>query len=207
MEVKRTINGLGSRGRLSWNEAQLGLPALSYLVLTASVLFCLPAGASTESSASTPESVLPAAGPSADTSSAKPESASSPDVNAERLSERAQQRWDAMVDGDFERAYAFELPTYRNLFTLNTFKAQYAGSRGWVKAAVTSVDEPGGARAKVEIQVSQQIPIAPGAAPEILAATVAEMWLFRDGAWWRVPPLGDTEASHAIDAETPEEGA
>ena len=90
---------------------------------------------------------------------------------------RAQQRWDALVAGEVERAYSFLSPGTRQSRSLASYRALVRVGF-WKGARVSSVYCPDQDRCKVSLEVDY---VFKGSA---IASPVVEEWVFADGEWW-----------------------
>jgi hypothetical protein len=97
----------------------------------------------------------------------------------EIVHERAQQRWDALLSGDIERAYGFITPAYRATRSLELYRARFGGAIQWNDATVQSVEcEP--ERCKVVVNLSYRL------IRQRMENTrpMDEAWIFSEGNWW-----------------------
>jgi hypothetical protein len=100
------------------------------------------------------------------------------------LVSRVETRWRALIARDFEAAYEFELPSYRERNSLEKFRGSFKSAVTWVVATVSEVryDEPMIARVKVAVEYA-----APTSWPdqaEKPRAYIGEVCFKRDGQWW-----------------------
>ena len=96
----------------------------------------------------------------------------------EIVAERAQKRWDALVAGDAEKAYAYLSPASRQIRSL----AAYTGSLKlgfWKAAKVERVvcPEPGLCEVHLVIEYVQGFAVA---------SPARESWAQTEGQWWYV---------------------
>lgn len=101
----------------------------------------------------------------------------------ERVRERAQARWDALLSGDIERAYAFLSPGSRGVVSLSRYRMSIGASASWKSAKVHSVACPQADRCKVTMLVAYT-PVLPRSRVAIIETSVDETWLFEEGQWW-----------------------
>jgi len=129
---------------------------------------------------------------------------SAPSRLREAIGGRVDGRWASLIASDFERAYAFELPSYRALFPFADFRLQFGRDVDWLSAEVVRVELTSDDRADVVIDLTQSVAMVPGE-EQISVATLSEVWLLRDGEWWHVAPLSidPAEESRESDADTP----
>jgi hypothetical protein len=105
----------------------------------------------------------------------------------EVVAERAQARWDALVADEFEQAWDYYTPGFREQLPASDFALDMRRRPvDWVGAEVRSVecadDEPVcTVRVRVEYRAPLQVPGAAGVRSE---SGVTESWLQLDGDWW-----------------------
>ena len=101
---------------------------------------------------------------------------------------RAQQRWQALIDGDFAKAYLYAAPSYRALHSLASFQGAKQGATiKWLKAEVAQVNcEPPKCAVKIVLESKPMTPIAFNGT---LTSCLDETWVLEDGAWWMFEKL------------------
>lgn len=101
----------------------------------------------------------------------------------EQVKARAQARRDAIVKGDFSRAYEFFTPGYRGTVSAETYRRSIGNALTLVGASVESVKcetlEKCVAKMKVEIK-----PLAVPRFTSTITTYSDETWLFEAGQWW-----------------------
>jgi len=105
-----------------------------------------------------------------------------PASKEEIVRQRAQERADAYVKGDFPKSYALIAPSYRRIRDVDAYRRTFGGGAVWQKAEVTSVacEEQ---RCKVALKVSVK-PLIPGMFNDTITVQFEETWLLEDGNWW-----------------------
>jgi hypothetical protein len=107
-------------------------------------------------------------------------------INEEKLKERVQARWDAVINGEFTNAYAFETPEFRkaNKLADYAFRLGRASVR-WHVASLKELryDRPDQADAVVTIEYS--FAISGGDSLARTSGNFPERWVFLGGDWWR----------------------
>src|SRR5690554_7236845 len=106
--------------------------------------------------------------------------ASVPSKNPEeQVAERAQARIDALMAGDYKKAYSFTSPGYRSAYPLVRYKARYLGAGNWTyaKAGKASCED---ALCKVAIDIKYKSIHAKHELPSLLN----EKWILVDGVWY-----------------------
>lgn len=102
------------------------------------------------------------------------------------VEERAQARWELVVERDFVSAYEFRTPGYRE----RTRASDYAVDMSvrpvhWTAAKVQEVQCESPEKCIVTITVSYKVPSAPrGINQMVMSRNIEEAWLRLDGQWW-----------------------
>ncbi|MGB0513470.1 MAG: hypothetical protein ACPGJE_01365 [Wenzhouxiangellaceae bacterium] len=108
-----------------------------------------------------------------------------PPSDEEVVTQRAQERWDALVSGDFEGSYAYQSPGYRQ--QTSAIEHVVGLSRRqivWTAANVTEVDCEE-SRCQVTINVAYRADGAPGVLSGLKnERPVREIWVRLDDQWW-----------------------
>lgn len=105
--------------------------------------------------------------------------AGSPETPEQAVKARAQERWDAMVAGQFDKAFEYLTPTTRSTLPIDVFRGRLGGAK-WHGAKVTGVVcEPEVCEVTVTIDIDV-LPNLPYKQP------ISEKWLLVDGKWWFV---------------------
>lgn len=113
------------------------------------------------------------------------DSASWQERQTERLSTRAEARWDAIIKGEIDRAYLFLSPEYRSVVSLQQYKVKFGRTLEWRMAHTERVryDDPNVASVFMEVFYRTYLPGAKGE-PYESKKILTEKWLFKDGEWW-----------------------
>ena len=100
--------------------------------------------------------------------------------------ERATQQWQAMIAGDFDKAYAFMPPSYRAVTTADRFKRSFGGAVQVLAAEVVSVqcETADKCVALMKVQAKPGITLR-SAGP--LITHFEETWVREEGKWWLFP--------------------
>jgi len=101
----------------------------------------------------------------------------------DRVQERASQRWQALVTGDFTKAYDFSTPAFRAVVNRDSFRGRFTTSVKWEGAEVVSVKcaEPTRCTANVRIDFK---PLLGSGFGDKINTHIDETWLLEDGQWW-----------------------
>lgn len=114
--------------------------------------------------------------------------ASTENAKKHPVEERSQQRWDALLAGDFDTAYTLYSPGYRSANSRVDFEISYRTRKvAIIGAEVESSDceaEACTVTTMVQYQVGSPVP---GVSKWESASTVQERWVRTEGKWWYVP--------------------
>lgn len=100
--------------------------------------------------------------------------------------ERVEARWRALVERDFQKAYQYETPGFREAYTVPVFKGQFGDWVIWKSAKAGEVKIEG-TKAKVMVRLvySAIVPNAPQ--PMVENSThVEETWMLQNLDWFHV---------------------
>ena len=104
------------------------------------------------------------------------------------VKQRAEDRWSALVRGEFMQAYTYSTPAFRAVVTLDGYRNRFGGAVKWVGSEVIRVDCPEAVKCDVTVRVDYK-PIMLGRVGGVLSTHVDETWLLEDGQWWLFQPL------------------
>ncbi len=99
------------------------------------------------------------------------------------VEQRAQERWNHLVAGNYGQAYAYLPPSYRAVVTAEDFRGRFGRGAAWKSATIRSVKCETDERCTVEVDLSVVV-VARGFGGKPLAADLIETWLKEDGQWW-----------------------
>jgi hypothetical protein len=111
--------------------------------------------------------------------------ASTPTTPEEIVRERAQARWNALLIGDFERAYGYISPGGRAVVPYATYRGRIGGAVTWKSAEVASVTCETLEKCSVQVKVSYQ-PVMRRATIGTIERSLNETWVVDAGQWWFV---------------------
>lgn len=106
----------------------------------------------------------------------------------QQVSQRVGERWKALADADFNRAYGFNTPAYRALITPEMYRSRIGSAVSWTGGEAVRVECPDAKTCKAFVRVEYKLLL--GARHGDTANThVDETWLFEDGQWWVFQPI------------------
>jgi hypothetical protein len=103
--------------------------------------------------------------------------------DTDELRTRVEARWAALIAGDFDRAYEFQTPAYRKIYTAQQFRARFGEALRWKQARVVEIalKQPEVATVAVEVEYGFSVS-GRGMMEDKVVDT--ETWLRVDGQWW-----------------------
>ncbi|MDO5624439.1 MAG: hypothetical protein Q4G71_07100 [Pseudomonadota bacterium] len=118
------------------------------------------------------------------------------------VQERAEARWAALMKGDFERAWTYADPAYREQVEQAHYKGRFGDPRGWKSLTVHSVKcEPERCTARIRLTTANIAPTFMRKIPELTTYS-DEAWVRQDGQWWYLHSRESAPAAPAP-AQTP----
>lgn len=96
------------------------------------------------------------------------------------VAERAQARWNALIDKDFSGAYGYLTPATRQLVTVEEYKANFGGELRYTAARVEKVTCEAEA-CKVQMMVTYDHRLMKG-----ITTAIEESWILDKGQFWYV---------------------
>lgn len=106
----------------------------------------------------------------------------SPPPAEEVVRQRAQARWDALLAGEWSKAYRYMSPSYRALVEEKRYANQFGAGASFLGAEVarvTCAEERCTVRMRVRFQTA-----AAGRSSEVGETHFDEVWIREEGQWW-----------------------
>jgi hypothetical protein len=99
------------------------------------------------------------------------------------VTQRANQRWEALIKGDIDQAYAYNAPGFRAVVDKAGFRSRTGIAGRWHSAQVANVtcDTETRCKAVIKLEFSTLIP---GHSKDRMTTHIDETWLLEDGQWW-----------------------
>ena len=99
----------------------------------------------------------------------------------DQVRDRANARWQALLAGNFAKAYTFTTPTFKKTMTEQAYKGQFANAQ-WMGAEVVGVTcaQPTVCLAKVRLDSKINLPRT---TLNKITTHFDETWLLEDGQW------------------------
>ena len=111
----------------------------------------------------------------------------SPAKPEDLVRQRAQARWDALLAGEWGKAYRYMAPSYRALVQEKRYANQFGGGAGWVAAEVVNVNCQED-RCAVRMKITFR-PIMGVRSGDTAATHFDETWIREEGEWWMYQKL------------------
>jgi hypothetical protein len=105
-----------------------------------------------------------------------------PQTPEQTVSERCQQRWAAMISGDFKQAWTYTQPGYRAVVKQDDYGKHFGGAGQWEGMRVYSAHCEA-ERCTVRIILTTKVLVVPFTGQKVTSA-VDETWVREDGQWW-----------------------
>lgn len=101
----------------------------------------------------------------------------------EQVRQRATERWQALVGGQFSRAYAYSTPGFRAVVTPDSYRNRIGSSVTWLGAEVIRVNCPEANKCTAMLRIDYK-PVLIRQNGVKVSTHIDETWLFEDGQWW-----------------------
>ena len=96
--------------------------------------------------------------------------------------ERAEQRWAALVGGDFDKAWTYTQPGYRAVVKQRDYYKQFGSGGQWKSAQVNDATCQA-ERCTVKIHLTTKVLVPPFTGQQLIG-DFDEVWIREDGQWW-----------------------
>lgn len=106
-----------------------------------------------------------------------------PDLPAGEL---ALLRWQALIEGDFAKAYEFETPAYRSTYTADLYTYNFNGGIDWQEIELRESKEITENLIKVSMTLTYLYNEGSDF-EQLVPSNITESWILVDGHWWHVP--------------------
>jgi len=105
-----------------------------------------------------------------------------PATPEEAVAQRSKERWDAMIAGDFDKAWTYAQPGYRAAVKQRDYYKRFSGASQWTAMDVRKV-ECESERCTVRIRLTSKVMMPPFVGKEVTGG-IDEIWVREDGQWW-----------------------
>jgi len=101
------------------------------------------------------------------------------------LRQRVQARWNAVVNGNFREAYAFETPDYRKAHSEQSYRDEFGRQVRWHVATLRELRYDRADEVEAVITLDYSFALPGGDQMARTTSDVTEHWVYSDGHWWR----------------------
>lgn len=105
-----------------------------------------------------------------------------PETAEDVVRQRAEARWHALIDGNFEKAWDYTQPGFRAVVPRDRYFRRFGAGARWTGVQVHEIN-CAAERCTVRVRVSAKVQTPPFNNQEI-ATMMDEIWLREDGQWW-----------------------
>lgn len=107
----------------------------------------------------------------------------------EVIAERAQSRWDALIAGEWEKAYGLLAPGYRSTTPFPIWRGQFGQATTWKSASIRDIlCNEDGDRCQVDLILQYVVSLPQmGIRNQARTRPLRETWLLVDEEWWHFP--------------------
>ena len=109
-------------------------------------------------------------------------------ASQEQLQIRAEERWRARIAHDWEKAWEYESPAFREVFPKQLYVKKFSYTANWELTGLEVIEyDPDAAVASVVVRVMSRPTKQTSAAARALGAMPRELhekWVLVDGEWW-----------------------
>lgn len=102
-----------------------------------------------------------------------------------QLAARAEGRWQALIAGDYEKAYTYETPVLRSVLSLQQYQARFGSVVDWKSARVVSIKYDRDHVAAVTMAVEYEALVSLAGVVRSVRE-MPEKWLYSDAQWWYI---------------------
>ena len=106
----------------------------------------------------------------------------------QQLENRVEERWQARIAHDWDAAWEYSSPAYREVFPKHLYVKKFSYTANWELTGVEVTNyDPSAAVASVVVRVMSKPTKLTSAAARAVGAMpreLREMWIFVDGEWW-----------------------
>lgn len=98
------------------------------------------------------------------------------------VEQRVEERWAALIAGNYDKAWTYTQPSFRDLVKQANYRGRFGGAGEWRGVQVHSVT-CAAERCEVRLRLTTRVMVPPFAGHELVGA-IDEVWIREDGQWW-----------------------
>ena len=110
-----------------------------------------------------------------------------PATPEQQVQQRATERWNALRASQWDKAYAFVIPSFRSTMSEERYRERFVGVPKWKSAEVLSVKCESGEKCVATVRIEAMYGARDGL--KNLTTEMPETWLLEDGEWWKYENL------------------
>ena len=99
------------------------------------------------------------------------------------ITQRATERWQALIALDFPRAYTYGTPSFRSVVPQENYRIRFGAGVTWLGAEVLGVECPEETKCIAKLRIDYR-PLLGRNATSKFSSFVDETWLLDAGQWW-----------------------
>ncbi len=101
----------------------------------------------------------------------------------EQVRRRSAERWQALISGEFSRAYTYNTPGFRAVVSLDSYRRRFGSAIVWQGSEVVDVKCPETTKCIAQLRIDYK-PLLKWNIGDKISTHVEETWLFEGGQWW-----------------------
>ena len=101
-------------------------------------------------------------------------------------SERAEKRWNALINKDWKTAYSFETPSYRKTYTVEDYRGSFGSAVTWKSVNIISAKKIEKNITDVKLELTVFFAGQGAAKGMNIPSIFTERWLYNEDNWWHV---------------------
>jgi predicted small secreted protein len=101
-------------------------------------------------------------------------------------SERAEKRWNALINKDWKTAYSFETPAYRKTYTVEDYRGSFGSAVTWKSVNIISTEKTEKNITDVTLELTVFFTGQGSAKGMNIPSMFTERWLYNEDNWWHV---------------------
>ena len=99
------------------------------------------------------------------------------------VQQRANERWQALIKGDFDKAYAYSTPGFKAVVDSSGFRGRTGIAGKWLGAEAIRVECDAPVKCKAVVRLDFK-PLIYSKSFDKISTHIDETWLLEDGQWW-----------------------
>ena len=101
-----------------------------------------------------------------------------------KLEDRAIERWNALINKDWEKAYSYETPNFRKTYNIEEYKTNFGSAITWKSIKFLSKKQVNDKVTDVKVELT--ILFNDSGSKMLIPSIFDARWLYSDNNWWHV---------------------